>query len=90
MSEINQKRSNEALAWFHEKGRLATLGDIARILELASTIGRRASGLVTDKTEITGLDGGAIRIELEAALKKVYGDVVDVEALPMLTEGKRG
>ena len=34
------------------------------------------------KREITGEDGGPIRLELEAALKKVYGAVVDVEAVP--------
>jgi len=60
----------------------ANLADIARMLEVASRLGRLASGLATDKTEITGEDGGPIRIELEAALKKVYGDIVDVEAVP--------
>ena len=29
--------------------------------------------MATDKTEITGEDGGAIRIELSAALAKIYG-----------------
>src|SRR5690349_18346029 len=48
----------------------ANLADIARMLEVASKLGRLASGLATDKTEITGEDGGPIRIELEAALKK--------------------
>jgi hypothetical protein len=63
----------------------ANLADIARMLEVASKLGRLASGLATDKTEVTGEDGGAIRVEFEAALKKVYGRkpaVVDVEAVP--------
>ena len=63
----------------------ANLADIARMLEVASKLGRLASGLATDKTEVTGEDGGAIRVEFEAALKKVYGRkaaVVDVEAAP--------
>jgi len=30
-------------------------------------------GMATDKTEITGEDGGPIRVELEAALKKCTG-----------------
>ena len=51
----------------------ANLADIARMLEVASKLGRLASGLATDKTEVTGEDGGAIRVEFEAALKKVYG-----------------
>jgi hypothetical protein len=63
----------------------ANLADISRMLEVASRLGRLASGLATDKTEVTGEDGGAIRVEFEAALKKVYGrrgQVVEVEALP--------
>ena len=58
----------------------ANLADIARMLEVASKLGRLASGMATDKTEITGEDGGPIRLELNAALNKVYGEVVDVEA----------
>jgi len=53
----------------------ANLSDIARMLEVASKLGRLSSGLATDKTEVTGEDGGPIRLELEAALKKVYEQV---------------
>ena len=68
----------------------ANLSDIARFLELASRLGRLACGMATDKTEITGEDGGPIRVELSAALNKIYGEVVDLEAtpLPALPEGK--
>jgi hypothetical protein len=68
----------------------ANLADIARMLEVASKLGRLASGLATDKTEVTGEDGGAIRVELAAALNKVYGETVEVESsvLP-LGEGER-
>ena len=63
----------------------ANLADIARILEVASKLGRLASGMATDKTEITGEGGGPVRVEFELALKKIYGPaaadpVVDVEA----------
>lgn len=71
----------------------ANLADISRMLEVASKLGRLASGLATDKTEITGEDGGAIRVEFEAALKKVYGrkaPAVDVEEIGLLTEGNKG
>jgi hypothetical protein len=48
--------------------------------------------MATDKTEVTGEDGGPIRVELAAALNKIYGEVVDVEATPVppsqLPEGK--
>ncbi len=67
----------------------ANLADIARILEVASKLGRLASGMATDKTEVTGEDGGPVRVELSAALNKIYGqaepapNVVDVEATPV-------
>jgi hypothetical protein len=67
---------------FMEGGRGATLGDVARALELASKLGRLSSGLATDKTEVTGQDGGPIRVEFEAMLKKVYAEPIDVEAVP--------
>lgn len=61
----------------------ASLSEIARLLEVASRMGRLASGLATDKTEITGEDGGPIQIELSAALDKVYGsgEIVDAEEI---------
>jgi hypothetical protein len=85
-----------ALEQFAEKERAANLSEIARILELASKLGRLASGLATDKTEVSGEDGGAIKVEFALALKKVYGQaappangeepapaVIDVEARPV-------
>jgi hypothetical protein len=65
----------------------ANLADIARILEVASRLGRLASGMATDKTEVTGEDGGPIQVELTAALNKIYGQAepaptVDVETVP--------
>jgi hypothetical protein len=85
------RAGKEALKRFYEKGRGATLGDIARILELASTLGRLASGLATNKTEITGEGGGPVRIEVTLALEKIYGqpipgEVVDVEAKALPTK----
>lgn len=50
-----------------------SLAEVARALELASKLGRLASGMATDKTELTGEDGGPIRIALSAALDRVYG-----------------
>jgi hypothetical protein len=72
------RAGREALKRFHERGKGATLGDIARLLELASKLGRLASGMATDRTEVTGEDGGPIRAELTVALEKIYGAVVDV------------
>ena len=97
--------AERALASFMEREKVyANLSDIARILEVASKLGRLAAGMATDKTEITGEDGGPIRIELVAALNKIYGvaappanvepapHVVDVEVTQVppaqLVEGK--
>lgn len=66
--------ARKALNKFLERDKVfATLADIARILEVASKMGRMATGLATDKTEITGEDGGPIKVELEVALRKIYG-----------------
>lgn len=94
-----------ALARFHAKGNGATLGDIARMFETASKLGRLACGLPTEHTELTGAESGPIQIELSAALNKIYGadaspgreaerDFVDVESTspppsPQRGEGKR-
>lgn len=77
------RAGREALKRFYERNKGATLGDIARMFAEGSRLGRLASGLATDRTEVTGEDGGAIRVEFEAALKKVYGrkaEVIEVES----------
>lgn len=71
------------LARFKDGVKGATLGDVARALDLASKLGRLASGMATDRTELTGEDGGPLRVELSAALAKVYGAVVETEATPV-------
>lgn len=72
--------AKRGLAAFMEREKVyANLADISRVLEVASKLGRLATGMATDKTEVTGEGGGPIRVELEAALKKVYGDVVEVK-----------
>ncbi len=89
------RAAREALKRFYERGKGATLGDVARLLDLASKLGRLSSGLATDKTEVTGPDNGPIRVEFEEMLKKIYSEPVDVEAepvwpspLPPLPEGE--
>jgi hypothetical protein len=76
--------AKRGLTAFMEREKVyANLADIARILEIASKLGRLASEMPTDRTELTGEDGGPIRVELSAALDKIYGAVVDVEAVPV-------
>ena len=70
----------------------ANLADIARILEVASRLGRLAAGMATDKTEVTGEDGGPIRVELSAALNKIYGAerVIEVISEPVVSKQLSG
>src|SRR5207237_5745646 len=64
--------------WKKRADRCGSLEGYARLCELASKIGRLSSGMPTDKTEVTGEDGGPLRAEFTLALDKVYGAVVDV------------
>lgn len=75
--------------WLADPDRCGSLEGIARILDLASRLGRLACGMATDKTEITGEDGGPIMVEFEAAVRKIYGEVRDVEATQLVTEGAK-
>jgi hypothetical protein len=85
--------ARRALKAFMEREKVyANLADISRVLEVASKLGRLAAGMATEKTEVTGEDGGPIRVEFEAMLKKIYAEpapAVDVEsvALPERTNG---
>jgi hypothetical protein len=76
--------AREAIArWKANGNRCGSLEGIARLLELGSTLGHRATGTPLERVEVTGENGGPIRVEFEAALRKVYGPVVDVEAVPV-------
>jgi hypothetical protein len=62
------------------------LADIARIVEVGSKMGRLSSGMATDKTEVTGEEGGPIRVEVEAALDKIYGKPIPGEVIEVQSE----
>ena len=62
----------------------ANLADIARMLEIASKLGRLATGLGTDGDRRKGDELPAVRVEVRVALEKIYGEplpgeVVDVQ-----------
>lgn len=76
------------LANFTSGQRGATLGDVARALDLASKLGRLASGLATETVEHTGEVDLNLRLDAEAAVRKVYGDVVNVESWKELADGR--
>ena len=59
--------------WKNQTGRCGSLEGIARLLDLASKLGRLAANMPTDKTEVATQVQGKLDIEWEIALKKIYG-----------------
>jgi hypothetical protein len=92
--------ANEAMdRWEANEHKYGSLEGIARLLELASVLGRRSRGMPLQvKDEAPRPQAApAISIEFRAAIEKIYGQPVpaqfiDVEAKPVqpaqLTEGK--
>ncbi len=70
----------------------ANLSDIARMLEVASKLGRLATGLGTNGERMNGDELPTVRVEVTVALEKIYGEplpgeIIDVEAVRTLPEG---
>ena len=73
----------------------ANLADIARMLEIASKLGRLATGLGTDGERRNGDDLPTVRVEVTVALEKIYGEplpgeIVDVEEVRDRTDATAG
>ncbi len=69
----------------------ANLADIARMLEVASKMGRLATGLGTEGEQRGADDLPMVRVEVTVALEKIYGEplpgeVVDIQTVPELPE----
>lgn len=88
MHEAAIAAAKRGLAAYMEKDKVyANLADIARMLEIASKLGRLATGL--DKSNGEQRDGDdlpTLRVEVTVALEKIYsepmpGEVVDVEEI---------
>jgi hypothetical protein len=80
--------------WRSKAERCGSLEGLARLLDLMSTLGRRACEVATDRKEVIGTIEGSLRIEIDAALDKIYGkplpgEVVDVDEVQSLPEGKQ-
>jgi hypothetical protein len=83
--------------WMARAERCGTLEGYARLLELASKLGHSAcevaDGHQRERIEVSGPNGGPIRVEVAAALKKIYGkplpgEVVEVESAELRVESK--
>jgi hypothetical protein len=89
--------SEKALDAFMDKDKVyANLADIARMLEIASKLGRLATGL-GDGEQRKDDNAPTMRVEVSVALEKIYGEplpgevaappaIVDVETVPALPE----
>ena len=92
MHEAAIAAAKKGLAAYMEREKVyANLADIARMLEIASKLGRLATGLGTDGERHNGDDLPTMRVEVTVALEKIYGEpipgeIVDVEAVPVLPE----
>ena len=96
MHEAAIAAAKRGLAAYMDKDKVyANLADIARMLEIASKLGRLATGL--DKSNGEQRDGDdlpGLRVEVTVALEKIYGDaevaappaIVDVQTVPVLAE----
>jgi len=92
MHEAAIAAAKKGLAAYMDREKVyANLADIARMLEIASKLGRLATGLGTDGEGRNGDDLPTMRVEVTVALEKIYGEplpgeIVDVEAVPVLPE----
>lgn len=71
----------KVLEKFKDGSRGATLGDVARALDVASKLGRLATGLGTDGERRKGDELPAVRVEVSVALEKIYGTPLPGEVL---------
>jgi len=97
MHEAAIAAAKKGLAAYMDREKVyANLADIARMLEIASKLGRLATGL-GDGDGRKADDLPAVRVEVTVALEKIYGEpipgevaappaIIDVEAAPILPE----
>jgi len=66
--------ADEVIArWEKNKNKCGTLEGIARLLELATKLGRLAAGLPTEVKEVNTTMKATIDVEWEIAIRKAYG-----------------
>ena len=67
------------LRWEKNKAKCGTLEGVARILELATKLGRLAAGMPTEVKEVNTTMKATIDIEWEIAIRKAYGPKVEIQ-----------
>jgi hypothetical protein len=71
--------AREALARWRASDKIPSFAEIAKMIDLSSRLARLATGMPLHHAQLTGQNGGPIRIEFEAALKRVYGEPEPIE-----------
>ncbi len=74
--------------WKSKPERCGTLEGIARLIELASKLGRLAAEMETEKPETPVKEVRTISIEFRAAIEKIYGKPVPPEFVDVQTVKK--
>jgi len=88
MHEAAIAAAKRGLAAYMEKDKVyANLADIARMLEIASKLGRLATGLDKSNGEMAD-EPQALRVEVTVALEKIYGEPLpgEVAAPPAIVD----
>jgi hypothetical protein len=84
----------KVLGKFKDGSRGATLGDVSRAFEVASKLGRLATGQSPDGENTKGDKLPALHVEVTVALEKIYGqaepaptgEIVDAETVPQIPQ----
>jgi len=65
--------------WRQHPEKLGTMEGMARLLELASKLGRLSCGMATDKTETEVSETRTLSVEFKTAIEKIYGQAVPAQ-----------
>jgi hypothetical protein len=65
--------------WEKNKNKCGTLEGIARVLELATKLGRLAAGMPTEVKEVNTTMKATIDVEWDVAIRKAYGEKAESE-----------
>jgi hypothetical protein len=68
------KVADEAIARWRASDNVPSVGDIAKIVELASRLGRLSLGMASDRVEVSQDVRAAVHVDIHAALLRAYGE----------------
>jgi hypothetical protein len=86
--ELLELAREAIIRWKENERKYGTLEGIARLLELASKLGRLSCGMATDKTEKVVEETRTLSVEFKAAIEKIYGQPVPPQFVEVASEVK--